>query len=88
MQDNDEPEALIVKPRITLLQVEDMVNDQRDYVRAENCSMETQMKLDSFVHDIQRERMARSTIVPTLHQFFSRKGEYKDTTDDMQMVQV
>ena len=33
--------------------------------------------------------MARPTMVPTLHQFFSRKGEEcKDTTDDAQIIQT
>ena len=33
------------KPKMMLLQVEEMDHDLREYVRAENCSMSTQMKL-------------------------------------------
>ena len=33
------------KPKMMLLQVEKMDHDLREYVRAENCSMSTQMKL-------------------------------------------
>ena len=46
-------------------------------------------KLLSFHHEHVSERMARLTMAPTLHQFFSRKGEeHKDAADDVQMVQV
>ena len=62
-----------------------MVHDLREYVRAKNCSMSTQMKLDSVVHDIWREtmeRMERLTMVPSLHWFFTRrKDQPKETTD-------
>ena len=35
-----EHDELIAKPKITLLQAEEnMINDLRDYVRAENCSV-------------------------------------------------
>ena len=90
MSSSHEHDELIVKPQITLLQAEEnMINDLRDYVRAEKCSVQDQMKLHSFAHDNWRERMARLTMLPTLHWFFPRKGEeYKDTTENVQIIQV
>ena len=52
---------------MTLLQAEEMVHDLREYIQDENCSMSTQMKLNSFLHDIQRKRMERPTTAPSLH---------------------
>ena len=67
---------------MTYLQAEEMVHDLREHVRAKSCSMSTQMKLDSYVHNIWRERMERPTIAPSLHQFFTRKKtQPKETTD-------
>ena len=43
------------KPKMMLLQVEEMDQDLREYVGAENCSMSTQIKLDSFVCDTHRK---------------------------------
>ena len=61
------------KPKMTLLQAEEMVHDLREHIIDEDCSMSTQMKLNSFLHDIQKERMERPTTAPSLHWFLPEK---------------
>ena len=64
-------EADITAVSVCVRELTLLIHDLREYVRAENCSISTWMKLDSFAHDIQRERMERPFTAPV----FARKTD-------------